>query len=413
MNAPRRTLLGLTLAACAALGSAHAQTTIKINGYGGTDPAVVGDLINRFVKPALAKDRITVVYEPLQGDYNKSLTTLLAAGNAGDVFYLPAETLDGFVATGKVLPLNGLVNTSPFIKSLNAAFTRGGRLYGVAKDFNTLTLVYNRSLFDEAGVKYPDGTDTWATLQTKLTTLKQKLGPDYAGICLQPNWDRFGAFAFATGWTQFDSKGRTNLADPRFAEVFNFYTGLARNKVGVQPSEVSEGWTGGCLKTGKVAVGIEGNWVVNFLRDNAPNLKFGTALMPKNTKTGQRGNFLYTVGWAINSGTKNRAASLKVLNILTSPQVQQYVLEQGLAIPSRTALTSNAYFRKTDPGAQNSRLVFDGADDGNVRAFTFGPQGADWSKPINEALAAVLSGQKSAADALKKAQADMNTFQKR
>lgn len=160
MNAPRRTLLGLTLAACAALGSAHAQTTIKINGYGGTDPAVVGDLINRFVKPALAKDRITVVYEPLQGDYNKSLTTLLAAGNAGDVFYLPAETLDGFVATGKVLPLNGLVNTSPFIKSLNAAFTRGGRLYGVAKDFNTLTLVYNRSLFDEAGVKYPDGTDT-------------------------------------------------------------------------------------------------------------------------------------------------------------------------------------------------------------------------------------------------------------
>ena len=92
MNAPRLTLLGLTLAACAALGSAHAQTTIKINGYGGTDPAVVGDLINRFVKPALAKDRITVVYEPLQGDYNKSLTTLLAAGNAGDVFYLPAET---------------------------------------------------------------------------------------------------------------------------------------------------------------------------------------------------------------------------------------------------------------------------------------------------------------------------------
>lgn len=408
----KKTLL-LSLAVLAAASAAGAQTTVKINGYGGTDPAVVGDLINRFVKPALAKDKINVVYEPLQGDYNKSLTTLLAAGNAGDVFYLPAETLDGFIATGKVLPLNGVVSTAPFVKSLNSAFTRGGRVYGVAKDFNTLTLIYNRDLFDEAGVAYPNNNDTWTSLQTKLTTLKQKLGNDYYGICLQPNWDRFGAFAFATGWKQFDAKGQTNLADPRFVEAFNFYTGLARNKVGVQPSEVSEGWTGGCMKTGKVAVAIEGNWVVNFLRDNAPNLKFGTAMMPKNNKSGQRGNFLYTVGWAINSGTKNRAAAVKVLNILTSPQVQQYVLEQGLAIPSRSALQSNAYFKKTDAGAVNSRLVFEGAADGNVSAFTFGPQGTDWAKPINEALAAVLSGQRSAADALKKAQADMATFQKR
>ena len=56
---------------------------------------------------------------------------------------------------------------------------------------------------------------------------------------------------------------------------------------------------------------------MNFLRDNAPNLRFGTALMPKNNRTGQRGNFLYTVGWGVNSGTKNRAAALKVLGLLT------------------------------------------------------------------------------------------------
>ena len=401
------------LAALVAAGCASAQTTIKINGYGGTDPALVGTLINRFVKPALAKDKITVVYEPLQGDYNQALTTLLAAGNAGDVFYLPAETLDGFVATKKILPLNGVVSTGPYVKSLNTAFTRGGKVYAIAKDFNTLSLVYNKDLFDEAGVKYPDATDTWATLQTKLTTVKQKLGNDYYGLCLQPNFDRFGAFAYANGWKQFDSKGATNLADPAFVDAFNWYTGLARNKVGVTPSEISQDWTGGCLKTGKVGVAIEGNWIVNFLKDNAPNLKFGTAPLPKSARTGKRGNFLYTVGWAINADTKNRVAAVKVLNILTSPQVQQYVLEQGLAIPSRTALQDNAFFKKTDPAAVNSKVVFQGASDGNVYAFTFGPQGTDWAKPINEALAAVLSGQKSAAAALQKAQADMKTFQKR
>ena len=57
--------------------------------------------------------------------------------------------------------------------------------------------------------------------------------------------------------------------------------------------------------------------------------------------------------------------------------------------------------------------MFQGASDGVVYGYTFGPKGPDWAKPINTALAAVLSGQSSAADALKKAQADMTTLQSR
>ncbi|MGI8747516.1 MAG: extracellular solute-binding protein [Deinococcus sp.] len=410
------TLLSLSLLGGTLLQSAGAQSaapvTIKINGYGGTDPAVVGDLINRFVKPQLSKQNINVVYEPLQGDYNKALTTLLAAGNAGDVFYLPAETLDGFVATGKVLSLNGVVSSAPFIKSLNSSFTRNGKLYAISKDFNTLAVVYNKDIFDQAGVAYPNANDTWTSFAKKLSDVKAKLGSEYYGVCLG-GFDRFGAFAYATGWQQFGTGGKTNLADPKFVEAFNWYTKLTKNKVGVQPSELSQDWGGGCLKTGKVAVAIEGGWIVNFLKDNAPNLKFGTSLLPKNDASGKRGNFLYTVGWAINAGTKNKAAAVKVLNALTSAQAQEYVLSQGLAIPSRTALSSSSYFKRSDVGALNSKVVFQGATDGNVRGFTFGPQGADWAKPINDALAAVLSGQKSSADALKKAQQDIATFQKR
>ncbi|QFP75147.1 extracellular solute-binding protein [Deinococcus sp. AJ005] len=409
----KKTLFVSLAVLVAAAGAASAQTTIKINGYGGQDPAIVGDLINRFVKPALAKDKITVVYQPLQGDYNQQLTTLLAANNAGDVFYVPGETLDGYVATGKLLPLNGVVNTTPFIKSLNDAFTRNGKTYAVAKDFNTLTLVYNKDIFDEAKVAYPNDNETWTSFQNKLAAVKKALGNDYYGACLTPDYARMGQYAFAAGWQPFDAKGKTNLLDPAFVSAFNYFTGLGKNKVGVQPSELSQDWSGGCLASGKVAVAIEGNWIVGFLKDNAPNLKYGSALIPKNDKTGKRGNFVFTVGWAINSGTKNKAAAAKVLNILTSPNVQQYVLEQGLAIPSRTSLQSNAFFKKATAGAENSKAVFQGASSGTVRPYYFGTQGPDWIKPINTALAAVLSGQKSSADALKQAQQDMNTLQNR
>lgn len=402
-------LLGLTVL----VSSATAQTTLKINGYSGQDNTIYPEMINRYVKPQLSKSKVNVVYQALQGDYNQQLTTLMAAGEAGDLFYLPAETLDTFIATKKVLPLTGVVDTKPFIKSLNNAFTRNGQVYAIAKDFNTLTLVYNKDLFDEAKVPYPNNNDTWSSLQTKLTDLKKALGNDYYGICLAPEYARMGAFAFGAGWKQFNAKGKTNLLDPAFVSAFNWYTGLTKNKVGITPSEISQDWSGGCMKTGKVAVAIEGNWITGFLKDNAPNLKYGTALLPKADKTGKRGNFLYTVGWAVNANTKNRAAALQTLRLLTSAPVQQYVLEQGIAIPSRSALANSPIFKKTDAASQNAALVFQGASDGVVMPFTFGPKGTDWNKIVNAAVASALSGQMSAADALKKAQADMNTLQSR
>lgn len=405
-------LLGLSLLT---LGTAHAQNiTIKINGYAGQDPAIVSDLLNRFVKPQVAKDGITVTYEPLQGDYNQQLTNLLSAGNAGDVFYLPGEVVQPFVATGRVLALNGLVDNKAYLSNLNRTFTVNGKVYGIAKDFNTLSVIYNRDLFDEAKVAYPNANDTWTTLATKLRNVRKALGNDYYGVCLAPDYARMGAFALATGWQPFDAQGRTNVQDPRFKAAFDFYTGLAKDKTGIQPSDLSEGWSGGCFGKGKTAIAIEGNWITGFLRDNAPNLKYGTAPMPKYQANGQRGNFLYTVGWAVNARTKNRAAALKVLNALTSAQAQQYILERGLAIPSRTGLQNNAFFKRTTPEAQNASVVFRGASDGNVVTYSGGRYNlSTWSRPINEALTAVLSGKSTSAAALQKAQGELNTLQRR
>ncbi|PYE51899.1 ABC transporter substrate-binding protein [Deinococcus yavapaiensis] len=406
-------LLGLALSTLVGVASAQ-NVTIKINGYGGTDPAVVGDLINRFVKPAVAKDNITVVYEPLQGDYNQSLTNLLSAGNAGDVFYLPGETVQAFAATNRLLPLNGLVSSTPFLAALNRTFTVNGKLYAIAKDTNSLAIVYNKDIFDEAKVAYPNANDTWTTFADKLRKVRQALGNDYYGICFPADYARMGAFAFAAGWRPFDSQGRTNVNTASFRRAFDFYTGLVKDKTAIQPSDLSEGWSGGCFAKGKVAAAIEGNWIVNFLRDSAPNLKYGTAPLPKDPTTNRRGNFLYTVGWAINANTKNKDAAVKVLQALTSVQAQTYILEQGLALPSRSALQRNAFFTKNTPESQAANIIFRGSSDGNVQTYSAGRYTLnDFQRPINEALTSVMTGQATTAQALQRLQTALNTLQRR
>ncbi|MBB6097226.1 multiple sugar transport system substrate-binding protein [Deinobacterium chartae] len=408
----RTALLGATLVLLTGSALAQKNVTIKINGPGGdVDPVIVNDLINRFVKPAVAKDGINVVYEPFQ-DYNPQLTIALSSGNAGDLFYLQGEQAQGFIATGRILPLNGLVDTKPFVDNLVRAFTVSGKVYGIAKDFNTLTLTYNKDIFDEAKVPYPTNNETWDSLADKLRRVKKALGDGYYGACLSADFARMGAIAYANGWKQFDANGKTNLLDPKFVSAFKWYTDLVREKVAVQPSDISAGWPGECFKNGKTAIALEGGWLNSYLKDQAPNLQYGTALLPKSKATGKRGNFLYTVAWAVNARTKNKDAALKVLKALTSPQAQQYVLESGLAIPSRKALTNNTYFKRNDQAARAAKVVFDGASNGTVNLYGFGKYGPDWAQPINAALSAVMSGQSSAEAALKKAQADLNALKR-
>ena len=401
-----RLTLVLTLAALI-VGGAFAQQ-VRIMGYGGTDPAILASLLDDVIGTELAAEGITVTYEPLEGDYNAALFNALSAGTAADIFYIPVETAPGIIATGKVLPLDGLIDTDAFIDSLVEAYTVDGQVYGIAKDFNTLAIFYNIDLFEEAGVALPDENDTWATFADKLRGVSE-LGPDVYGACFPAAFERFGAFAFAAGWEPFDAAGASNLQDPAFVESVTWYTDLVREGVAIQPSDIGQGWTGGCFATDEVGVAIEGAWILGFLRNEAPNLQYGATFMPIGP-SGERGNFLYTVAYGINTDSPHRDAALRVLEALTSPEAQQSVLEQGLAIPSRADLADNPFFLEGTPEANANAIVFQGADAGNVFGYQFGRIGTDWMAPVNAALSSIMTGQSTVEAALAEAQRDLDAL---
>ena len=405
----------VALGAAGVIGTGLVQgqaNVITIGGYdGATDTAIVGELISKYVKPKLDADGITVKYVPT-AEFGKTIVNQLSAGTAPDLFYLEDSAAQSLIATGKVLPLTGLVSNKDFLPSLNKVFTQGGKQYGIAKDFNTLTLYYNKDLFDQAKVAYPDSNDTWNDFETKVTKVQTTLGKGYYGTCFPAEYARFGAFAASTGWKPILAGNRTIL-DARFKSAFTWYTGLVKKGFAVKPAQVNAGWGGDCIKSGKVATAFEGGWALGFLRDNAPNLKYGTSLLPKDPTSGKRGNLIYTVAWAISSDTKNKAAAVKVLNALTSVEAQQYILRSGLALPSRTSLQTDPYLSGTKPEQVAFKNVFTGASDGNAVSFAPDKFGGDWYRPIDEALNAVMDGQKTVDQAIKDAQAGIDRVMKK
>ena len=400
--------LGLTLFISLLACTALAQTTIRITGYGGQDPAIVNRLINEVIGSDLEGEGITVQYEPIEGDYNAGLFNALSAGTAGDIFYIPGETAPGILATGTVLALNDVMDTSPFISSLLEPFTVDGQVYGIPKDFNTLAVFYNKDLFDEAGVEYPNENDTWSTFADKLRGVNE-LGGDVKGACMVADLARMGPFAFSEGWQALNSDGQTDLQAKPFTDAFTWYTGLLKEGTAALPSDLGQDWAGGCFGTGNTGVAIEGAWILGYLRDTAPNLQYGTTFLPV-APTGKTGNYTYTVAYGVNANSANQDAALKVLAALTSPKAQQWVLENGLAIPSRKALENNPYFKEKTPEAEANRIIFEGASRGNVESYQFGKVGTDFVTPVNQALNAVATGQSQVGPALQEAQTQVNAL---
>lgn len=390
--------------------SKAAPVIVRIQGYGGQDPAIVVRLLEEVIGSQLKGENINLVYEPIEGDYNGGLFNALSAGTAGDIVYIPVETAPGIIATGQILPLNGMIDTDVFVDSLISAYTFDHKIYGIPKDFNTLALYYNKDLFDEAGVAYPGDKETWASISDKARKISH-LADDVYGIAFQPAWDRFGAFVNATGWEQFDDKGKTNLLDKRFSETFSWYTDLIREGAAVVPGDLGQGWTGGAFATENVGMAMEGAWMIGFLSNDAPNIPYGTAFLPS-APNGEKGNFLYTVAYGINKNTKNKDAALKVLKALTGEAAQQFILENGLAIPSRKALADNAFFEAGTRESEANKTIFLGAEMGYVRGYQFGSVGTEWMQPINTAISAVVSGENTVNSALKTAQNEMNELTK-
>lgn len=403
----KKTILAVSLLAASLSTQAVAKTEITIAGWGGNDVVVLNKLVNEVLADDLENAGLRVKYQAVEGDFSQFITNSLSAGTAPDAFYIDVVMANVLVGSGKVAANTKQLDqvATHIIPSLNSAFTLEGKQYGIAKDFNTIALQYNKDIFDDAEVAYPTNQDSWEDLRKKLLDVKDALADEVSGICVMPDYARFAPFALATGWTPFNGQRKTVL-DENFERAFNFYTGLVtEDKVGILATDLGQGWGGGCFGTEKTAIALEGNWISGYLRDKAPNLPYGTTLIPKDPVSGERGNLLFTVAWGVNADGKNIEATQKAVEILTSQKAQEWVLESGLALPSREALGESEFFTQQKAENELAKQVFEGALEGNVEPFAFGNYGTAWMTPINEALNSVLLGQMTQKEAIKMAQA--------
>jgi len=338
-----RKLVAMFLAVLLTVGL-FAATKITISGWPGNpvEEGAIKKAVDTFNSTIGKQKGIEVVWEPIAGDYKQVLMTRLSGGTGPDIFYVDVYVFEELARANVLLPLDTYVkrdnfDLNDFYTSLIDAFKYQNRLYGIAKDFSTLALWFNKEIFDKYKVPYLTNDETWDTFLNKILQLK-KAGYD-TPLGLAPDFNRVIPFIISFGGRVVKPDLSTALGEANSKKALQFYIDLVvKHKVAKEPSALGSGWLGEAIATEKCAVVMEGPWTVGFMKGSFPDTfkKMGIVEMPKGIK---KATMIYTVAWSINRASPNKDAAWEVLKFLVTEGQKIFVDGAGV-LASRKSIAA-------------------------------------------------------------------------
>ena len=179
-----------------------------------------------------------------QEEYSKTLTGMMTAGDLPDVFYVGPESVEQFVENGYIANLQPIldekgISTDGLVaqEALDSYRYDGekagaGDLYALPKDASVFAYAYNKDMFDEAGIPYPDPENPY-TYEEFVDVCKQ-FTKDTDGDgeidqwgCGMANAFMLQPFVWSNGATYLTDDYKTvNIDTPEFKEALQKYVDL-------------------------------------------------------------------------------------------------------------------------------------------------------------------------------------------
>ena len=211
---------------------------------------------------------ITVEIETIGfDDYFTQMQTRVAGGTAPDCYELNIENFSAYANKGVPAEITG-VDLSRIDETALNAFNVGGKQYGLPGNFSNVVLVYNKDLFDQAGLDYPTNDWTQDDVQAAAEAIRA-LGDDIYGIYQPVTYNEFYKVAAQYGGSLLSEDGtQFTINSPENVEAAQMMVDrvLVSN---VQPTEVQMGGMGDwdLFMSGRLGMIPTGIWAFSSFAD--------------------------------------------------------------------------------------------------------------------------------------------------
>ncbi len=345
--------------------------------------------------------------------------TMLEAGATGgslpDVFWMHSNEIARYSEYEMLLDLTDRIKDSKklemdkFPKDIVQIYNwEGTKQYAVPKDIDTIALWYNKTMFDEAGVSYPDKDWTWDDFAAAAEKLTKADGSQY-GFALRPTNDQAGWNNIVYdmgGYVISDDKKSSGFDQPGTIKALTFVTDLMKEGYTPPYEVMAENTEEALFEAGKVAMVTMGSWMLPELCNNDyVKANCDIAMLPKDAATGKRISIYNGLGWAASANTGMPDEAWKLIEYMGSKDAQQKQSDLGIVISAYEGTTDN--WIKAYPGF-NLQAYLDMMGDLVIRPYS--KSTVAWNNMTGEKLIDAWTGAKSVDDVCKDITQEMNAM---
>lgn len=349
--------LGLTvlLAACGG-GSGGGK------GGGGTGPitltfwqfwdgATIRPILDRFEaeNPGI---RVVMEQQTWQNGREKIMAAV-AGGTAPDLCELGSTWFARFAADGALVDVTAMADSLRAGLRLWEAASYDGRVYGVPWVMGTRAIFYNKELFARAGLDPEVAPATWSAL---FEAARKIHDPDRGVYGFGRNggeryilFKKFMPFAWSNGGEVLSPDGKASVFDsPANVAALQYYLKLGDVALTEKQDVLDQ-----AFKQGKVGILLSGAWLFKTIPTDAPNLKYGVALVPgPDDAPDRRRSFGGGELLVIFRNAKHPEAAFRLARFLARADNALLLARAAKSVqPAATGLEDDPYFA-ANPGEQ-------------------------------------------------------------
>jgi multiple sugar transport system substrate-binding protein len=252
-----------------------------------------------------------------QSGYEK-IVMAFSSGTVPDLLEVGSTWLPKFSEEGAVEDLTDLTHDLADELMMWELATFDGRRLGIPWLIGSRVLFYNKTLFAGAGFSPEEPPATWSRM---IDAARAVHDPDRGIYGFGMNageryilYKKFMPFAWGNGGSILSEDLATcNLNSPENLEALEFYLRLKDFSILERQDMIDE-----MFKQGKIAMMISGGWNLKRIPEDAPDVDFGVALIPRPDEGGIHASFAGAEILVVPKGSRTEPA-LKLARFLVAP----------------------------------------------------------------------------------------------
>lgn len=365
------------------------QITIRWVDFQNTDATnkAIAELIAAY-EAENSNVKIERSYVPIS-DINNQLLMGSAASNLPDIVWLDNPDHQSFAAAGILADITDYVEewgeAEKYFEGPMSSAMYDGRYYGIPNSSNNLGLFYNADLLEEAGVEPPTN---WEELVEAARALTKDgvYGLAVSAVKHEMGTFQFLPFVYQAGADVTDfNHGGTVEAISLWKDLYD--EGLvSREILNMNQNDIMLQFT-----AGNVAMVVNGTWNIPTLRNEPPDFNWDVTTLPEHK---EGGTILGGENWAITANSEHVEIAWDIIRFAQQADYSIPYSQAAGRIPSRTDYVEDPFWQEDE----QFRVFADSMEVAKARAY--GPNYPQISLAIQDMLHEVLSGQKSAEDAV-------------